>query len=178
MAVLEDIAADRQRIADRLARVEAERTKLVEQLAELDAAERVLSRISPSTGVPRRGRRARTEAAVPAEAAPGRRGRRARQPEATAPAAPARRREAGRRGRKPRAKAAMPLGDAALQAVAALGNNVLAEQVLEYLGRELSMQVRPNHLGMALVRHRRAGRLQEDDGRWSVQGSGEVEAER
>jgi hypothetical protein len=68
--------------------------------------------------------------------------------------------------------------DAALQAVLALGINVLAEQVIEYLGRELSMQVRPNHLGMALARHRRAGWLQEDDGRWSVQGSGEVQAER
>jgi hypothetical protein len=42
----------------------------------------------------------------------------------------------------------------------------------------LSMQVRPNHLGMALARHRRAGGLQEDDGRWSVEGSGEVQAER
>jgi hypothetical protein len=115
MAVLEDIAADRQRIADRLVRVEAERTKLVEQLADLDAAERVLSRISPGTGAPRRRRRApTTEAAAPAEAAPGRRGRRARQPEATAPGAPARRRGAGRRGRKPGAKAAMPLSDAAL----------------------------------------------------------------
>jgi hypothetical protein len=62
----------------------------------------------------------------------------------------------------------MPLGEASLQAVAALGNNVLAEQVLEYLGRELSMQVRPNHLGVALARHRRAGRLQEADGRWST----------
>jgi hypothetical protein len=62
----------------------------------------------------------------------------------------------------------MPLGDASLQAVAALGNNVLAEQVLEYLGRELSMQVRPNHLGMALARYRRAGRLHEADGRWST----------
>lgn len=30
------------------------------------------------------------------------------------------------------------------------------------------MQVRPNHLGMALQRHRRAGRLQEEDGRWSM----------
>lgn len=72
----------------------------------------------------------------------------------------------------------MPLGDATLQAMAALGNNVSAEQVLEYLGRELSMQVRPNHLGMALARHRRAGRLQEDDGKWSVpQAQAEAQAQ-
>jgi hypothetical protein len=45
---------------------------------------------------------------------------------------------------------------------------VSAEQIRAYLGREFAMQVRPNHLGMALARHRRAGRLQEDDGQWSI----------
>jgi hypothetical protein len=60
------------------------------------------------------------------------------------------------------------MGDAALRAVEALGGAVSAEQVREYLGREFGMQVRPNHLGMALARHRRAGRLQEEDGRWST----------
>ena len=43
MTVLDDIAADKQRITDRLARVDAERDRLTQQLAELDAAERVLS---------------------------------------------------------------------------------------------------------------------------------------
>jgi hypothetical protein len=33
MAVLDDIAAQRQRVAERLARVDAERAKLAEQLA-------------------------------------------------------------------------------------------------------------------------------------------------
>jgi len=30
------------------------------------------------------------------------------------------------------------------------------------------MQVRPNHLGVALQRHRRGGRLSERDGGWSM----------
>jgi hypothetical protein len=60
------------------------------------------------------------------------------------------------------------LGEATLRAVEALGNDASAEQIREYLAREFGMQVRPNHLGMALQRHRRAGRLQEDDGRWSM----------
>jgi hypothetical protein len=30
------------------------------------------------------------------------------------------------------------------------------------------MQLRPNHLGMALQRHRRAGRLEQSGGDWSM----------
>ena len=66
MAVLDDIAAEKQRIGDRLARVDAERERLAQQLAELDAAERVLSRMTP--GGERRGRRGRkAEAAAGAQ---------------------------------------------------------------------------------------------------------------
>jgi len=65
MAVLDDIAAERQRLTERLARVDAERQKLADQVAELDAAERVLSRITPNpAATSRRGRRARSTAAV------------------------------------------------------------------------------------------------------------------
>jgi hypothetical protein len=71
MAVLDDIAAERQRLTERLARVDAERQKLADQVAELDAAERVLSRITPNAAVTsRRGRRARSAAATPSPAAP------------------------------------------------------------------------------------------------------------
>jgi hypothetical protein len=62
----------------------------------------------------------------------------------------------------------MGLGDATLRTVEALGNDVSAEQIREHLAREFGMQVRPNHLGMALQRHRRAGRLSERDARWSM----------
>ena len=34
------------------------------------------------------------------------------------------------------------------------------------LSREFGMAVRPNHLGIALQRHRRAGRLENRDGHW------------
>jgi predicted metal-dependent phosphoesterase TrpH len=158
MPMLDDIAAQRQKLVEKLARVNAERTKLAEQLAELEVAERVLSRLSPSKAVrPRRVRRARkTEATKPASA-------------------PAARRSAGRGGRKSVAKQALPLGDATLRAIGALGNDVSAEQIRGYLGKQFGMQVRPNHLGMALQRHRRGGRLSERDGSWSIaQASGEA----
>jgi CRP-like cAMP-binding protein len=151
MSTLDDIAVERQRLVERLARVDAERTKLTEQLAELEAAERVLSRFTPTkAATPRRGRRARTAKAT----------------EAVSP--PARGQRAGRGGRKAGAKQALPLGDATLRAVGALGNDASAEQIRVYLGKEFGMQVRPNHLGMALQRHRRGGRLSERDARWSM----------
>ncbi len=59
MSTLDDIAQERQLLAERLAKIDGERAKLVEQLAELEAAERVLSRFAharPQTA--RRGRRA------------------------------------------------------------------------------------------------------------------------
>ena len=165
MTVLDDIAAEKQRIADRLARVDAERERLAQQLAELDAAEPVLSRMA--LGASRRRRRGLK--AVAAEAAvtgPSRRSRRTRQAETTA-AAPSRRRGVGRSGRRTRQKPAVALGNATLQAVETLGNNASADQICGCLADHFGMQVRPNHLGMALQRPRRAGRLQEADGRWS-----------
>ena len=61
MSTLDDIAKERQLIAERLAKLDGDRAKLAEQLAELEAAERVLSRFTQ--GTPRaghRGRRARS----------------------------------------------------------------------------------------------------------------------
>ena len=151
MPVLDDIAAERQRLVERLARVDTERQKLADQLAELDAAERVLSRFTPTKAVtPRVGRRARGADATEPAAAPARRGR-----------------AGGGRG-KAKAKPSMGLGDATLRTIDALGNDVSAEQIRQHLAREFGMQVRPNHLGMALQRHRRAGRLSERDARWSM----------
>jgi hypothetical protein len=151
MPVLDDIAAERQRLAEPLARVDAERQKLADRLAELEAAERVLSRFIPRKAVtPRRGRRARRAEATEPAAAPARRGR-----------------AGGGRG-KAKAKPSIGLGDATLRTIDALGNDVSAEQIREHLAREFGMQVRPNHLGMALQRHRRAGRLSERDARWSM----------
>lgn len=150
MSTLDDIAQERQRIAERLARVDAERAKLAEQLAELEAAERVLSRF----GQPR--------------AKPERRRRRARAAANAAPAKPRlERQRRTRRGAAP-AKTGPALGDATLRAIAANPQGASSEEVRVYLSREFGMQVRPNHLGMALQRHRRAGRLEQRDGRWWV----------
>ena len=46
MSTLDDIAKERQLLAERLARIDGERAKMAEQLAELEAAERVLSRFT------------------------------------------------------------------------------------------------------------------------------------
>jgi hypothetical protein len=146
MSTLDDIAKERQLLAERLAKIDGERAKMAEQLAELEAAERVLSRFT----------KARPQ--------PARRGRRAAASEAktkTAAAAPRR----GRRGRRAPQKT-VSLGDATLRAVAAHGHGASAEDVRKFLADQLGMQVRPNHLGMALQRHRRAGRLEQRDLRW------------
>ena len=109
MLALDSIATERQRLAERLARIDAERTKLTEQLAELEAAERVLLRLSPAKAAsPRRGTRARTAQAMEPVSSP------------------ARRRGSGRGGRKAVAKAAVPLGAATLRAIGALGSDVSA----------------------------------------------------
>jgi hypothetical protein len=60
----------------------------------------------------------------------------------------------------------MSMNDAILKAVRARGDGVTANEVLHYLSREFGMTVRPNHLGIALQRHRRAGRLENRDQRW------------
>src|SRR3954451_13165570 len=118
MAGLDDIAAERERIAQRLARIDADRTKLAEQLAELEAAERVLARFGGSSKASN-GRR-RTRQSEPSEAGAS------REPQ---------RRRGARGRRKAPAKPEIPLGEAALRAVEALGNEVSAEQVREYLGQ-------------------------------------------
>ena len=148
MSTLDDIAKERQRLAERLAKIDDERAKMAEQLAELEAAERVLSRFTKTRAQPaRRGRR-------PAAAKTQTDG---------AAAAPRR----GRRGRRAAPKTArVSLGEATLRAVAAHGQGASAEEVRQFLADQLGMQVRPNHLGMALQRHRRAGRLHQRDLLW------------
>jgi hypothetical protein len=141
MATLEEIAQEKQRIAERLARLDADRVKLADQLNELEIAERVLSRFGKggTTIEPRRrGRPART-------AAPG---------------------LGERRTRSAQPAHGVSMSDAALKAVEAHPEGATAADVLTYLSRELGMTVRPNHLGIALQRHRRAGRLENRDSRW------------
>ena len=143
MATLDEIGQEKQKVSERLARLDAERAKLGAQLNELEVAERVLTRFGRVETTERR-----------------RRGRPARTPPAPAPTAA--------RGR---ARAAQPaqtvsLSDATLRAVQAHGEGATPSDVLTYLTREFGMSVRPNHLGIALQRHRRAGRLETRDSRW------------
>src|SRR5437016_198115 len=142
MSTLDDIAKERHRLAERLAKIDTERARVAEELAELEAAERVLSRFSQAQGrAPRRTRgAAKSDAAAAAAPRRARRGRRAAS-----------------------TKPAVSLGDATLQAVGAHGRGMSADAVRKYLVDHFRIQVRPNHLGMALQRHRRAGRLEQRD---------------
>ena len=146
MAMIDQIAQQRQRISERLIRVDAERTKLSGQLDELEIAERALTRFGGkvvANGKPKKGRPART--AVAAVAKPKAKG-------------------------GPQAQGTS-LGDAALKAVQAHAKGVSADEVRKYLSRKFGLKVRPNHLGSALQRHRRAGRLENRDQRWFASAS-------
>jgi hypothetical protein len=56
MSTLDEITKEKQRISEALARVDMQRDKLVSQLGELEATERVLARYSKGTQVKRRPR--------------------------------------------------------------------------------------------------------------------------
>ena len=155
MASVDELTQEKQRIAERLARLDAERAKLADQLNELEIAERVLSRFGKgnASGAPaRRGRPAKSAATSPN----------------AAPALGARPRDGARTGPSTQPASGLSLSDAALKAIEAHGEGATAAEVLSYLSRELGMAVRPNHLGIALQRHRRAGRLESRDGRWHL----------
>jgi hypothetical protein len=171
MSTLDDIAKERQLLAERLAKLDGDRAKLAEQLAELEAAERVLTRFTQAR--PRAGRRGRGAATATAKTP-------AKTPAKTQPKNSASASRRGRRGRRatPRTAAragGVSLGDAALRAVAAHGVGISAEDVRKYIADELGIQVRPNHLGIALQRHRRAGRLEQRDLLWFLGQSTETE---
>jgi hypothetical protein len=134
---------EKQRISERLERLDAEREKLSAQLNELEIAERVLARFGGKAVTT--GKRERARPAKPAPAAGEK-----------------------RRARGNQKTLGVSLSDATLKAVQAHDAGATASEVLNYLSREFGMTVRPNHLGMALQRHRRAGRLDNRDQRWHL----------
>src|SRR5262252_10083490 len=142
MTVLDEIGQEKQQISQRLVRLDMERAKLSDELNELEIAERALRRFggkAVAAGKRMKGR--------PANAAPAADGR--------------------RRARRRQWDTSLSLGDASLRAVRAHGGEgASANEVLDYLTRKFGVTVRPNHLGMALQRHRRAGRLENRDQRW------------
>jgi hypothetical protein len=150
MPIIADVTQEKQRISDQLAKIDAERSKLQDRLNELEIAERVLSRFGKQRGeTQRRGRTAGSQSkqASGNGESPG--------------IIPARRQRTAR----PEAQV-VPLGEAALRAVQAHSGGVSADAVRDYIAKQFGLTVRPNHLGMALQRHRRAGRLEIRDSRW------------
>src|SRR5215470_10885420 len=139
MATLDEITKEKERIGEALARADAQREKLASQLSELEAAERVLARYGKNTRPPKMAS-ARTPATAKKAAAPARvRGRRA-----TTTAKPA----GGKRS-----------------------SSSLSDQVLALATGKTQQEIaaacknaRPNHVGAALSRHKRAGRIEERDG--------------
>jgi len=148
--MLDQITQQKQRISERLTLVDAERAKLSVQLDELGVAERALKRFSGNGAAREKPRKERVAKAAKATDA---------KPEAadTKP----------KMARDHEAKSTS-LGDATLKAVQAHAKGASTDQLRKYLSRKFGLTVRPNHLGSALQRHRRAGRLENRDQRWHM----------
>ena len=139
MSTLEEVAKEKQRIGEALARVDAQRERLTGQLGELEAAERVLARYSKGTPARKTASVKAPTTATKAAAAP--------------------------RPRRPRTRAEEPAGGKRT-------SSTLSEQVLALaIGktqREIAAEckgARPNHVGGAIARYKRAGRIEERDGK-------------
>ena len=140
MSTLDEITTEKQWVSEALARVDAQREKLSGQLGELEATERVLARYSKGTPANRTA-----SAKVPTTAtkavAQARPRARARTATATKPA-----------GRK---RTSSTLGDQVL----ALATGKTQQEIAA-----ACKGARPNHVGVAIARHKRAGRIEERDG--------------
>jgi hypothetical protein len=139
MSTLDEITNEKQRIAEALARVDAQREKLTGQLGELEAAERVLARYSKGT--------------------PARKTASAKTPTTATNAA------AATRSRRPRARAGEPAGGTRT-------SSTLSDQVLALANGKTQQEIaaackgaRPNHVGAAISRFKRAGRIEDRDGK-------------
>ena len=137
MSTLDEITQEKQRVSEALARIDAQREKLAWQLGELEATERVLARYS--TGTKRTAKSS---------------------PSSTKAVAPAQR----QRGRLP-ATTAKP-GDGR-RTSATLSDQVLALATgrTQHEIASACKGARPNHVGAAISRHKRAGRIEERDGK-------------
>jgi hypothetical protein len=148
MATTDEIIKEKERLGEALARIDAQREKLVHQLSELDAAERVLARYGNET----RGARAasaRTPTTAKKVTAPAR--GRGRRPAATAKPADGKR-------------SSLNLSDRVLR---------LATGKTQREITAACKGARPNHVGAALSRHKRAGRIEERDGKlYATYGTG------
>jgi hypothetical protein len=138
MSTLDEISKEKQRVSEALARLDAQRERLAGQLGELEATERVLARYT-------KGTQARK---TPSAKAPI---------TATEPATPAR-----QRGRTTAAKPSS----------GQRSSSNLGDQVLALATGKTQQEItaackgaRPNHVGAAIARHKRAGRIEERAGK-------------
>jgi hypothetical protein len=144
MATLDEITKEKERLGEALSRVDAQREKLARQLTELEAAERVLARYSKDMQPSARTPTAARKAAAPARG-------RERRPTTTAKPA------GGKRG-------SLGLNDRVL----ALATGKTQQEITT-----ACKGARPNHVGAALSRHKRAGRIEERDGKlYATHGTG------
>ena len=138
--ILDQISAEKTKVSERLARRDADRETIATQLTDLETAERVLMRVSKTT---------------PA--------RRPRSASAAEMASVAKR----DRGRPPRAASSKSAARERGTRSPSLGERVLALATGK-TRQELYAACpsdRPNHVGMAVQRHIRAGRIQEREGK-------------
>jgi hypothetical protein len=147
MSTLDEITKEKRRLSEALAGVDAQREKLTGQLGELEATERVLARYSKGTQAKRApSTKKPTMATKAADAA------------------------------RPRTTTAKPAGDK-------LSSLTLGDQVLALANGKTQQEItaackgaRPNHVGMALARHKRAGRIEQRDGKlYATQSTGTVQ---
>ena len=139
MSTLDEITRQKQRVSEALARIDAQREKLASQLGELEATERVLARYSKGAPARRTGSAKTTTAAKATAPAQSRRG-----PRSTAAKSAA------------RGATAPSLGDQILT----LANGKTQQEIAAACDG-----VRANHVGIAIARHKRAGRIEERDGK-------------
>ena len=137
--ILDQINAEKTKISERLARLDTDRAAVATRLTDLETAERVLTRVSKTPPV----RKTTSAAAAAAKSPTASRGR----------------------GRPPRA--AVSTSAARKPSAPSLGERVLA-LATGRTRQELYLACpndRPNHVGIAVQRHLRAGRIQERDGK-------------
>ena len=137
--ILDQISAEKTKVGERLARLDADRATVTAQLTDLETAERVLTRVSKTP--------------------PARRTRSATAAEASAPTAS--------RGRRRTSRATASKAAGRDISAPSLGERVLA-LATGRTRQELYLACpndRPNHVGIAVQRHIRAGRIQERDGK-------------
>jgi hypothetical protein len=137
--ILDQISAEKTKISERLARLDADRAKIATQLIDLETAERVLARVSKTPSA----RRSTSATVAEAKASIATQGR----------------------GRPP--KAATNKSTRREPSAPSLGERVLALATGK-TRQELYAACpsdRPNHVGMVVQRHIRAGRIQERDGK-------------